>query len=64
VGRLNQLLGTLSPTEKTWCCSRCQAAAQAANNDLGDRHSGHYGQHRQQENSTPTPPRNGSTAAG
>jgi hypothetical protein len=36
VGRLKQLFGTLTLTDKPWCCERCRAAAQAAGQ--GDRH--------------------------
>jgi hypothetical protein len=49
VGRLNQLLRPFSPSDKTWCCGRCRAAAQAADHILGAKHAGHYSPALQQQ---------------
>jgi hypothetical protein len=49
VGHLNQLLGRWRPTERTWCCDRCRAAALAAEHVPDDKHAGHHGQAQQHE---------------
>jgi hypothetical protein len=41
VGRLNQLLGTLSTTDRNWCCDRCRAAAHSGEHAPGDKRASH-----------------------
>jgi len=44
VSRLNRLLATLGPPDRTWCCDRCRNAALVAQHDIGMKHSLHPGE--------------------
>lgn len=49
MGRLNQLLDTLRPAERTWCCDRCRAAAHAPEQALDDKNAGQHDQAQEDE---------------
>lgn len=44
MSRLNRLLTTFGPPDRTWCCERCRAAAFDAAHATGLKHAFHPGE--------------------